>query len=466
MRHLRLFANLLPRPSTWPARWRWLALALGCALSVAVVKRYVLPKIPSISQRPVLAQTLQLPAAPADAPAPAWLLPAARSTLTILGNPARDRYPDCQFANARNPWDLAEFAGRLYIGLGDAANSGPSPNAGPVPVLTYDPGQQGFIRESMLDEEEIARFVTLDDQLLIPGTDPRQSWDWGNLYRRDAAGHWTQYRTLPRTLHAYALVRRQQQLFAAISITEAVPVGVGRERHGSAVAVSSDNGAHWRLLPLGGWRIFDFLEVGGELYASDVFPGPRIGDWLQREGRADYHAPLYQYDDQAGTFRRRPDLDASRMFPDTPESLGRGAVLDVTVDWQKQGVFIAHFFSAPDQGPMRGLYLARSLAPDAIDIRRLRLPHAGIPWDLRLEDGALEVLHSEPLSDGHWRNRISRTRDGRQWQEILSFEAVTFARSFARIGPDYYVGLGVQNVKGRCAPAEEASGTLLRLRPH
>ena len=52
--------------------------------------------------------------------------------LEVLGNPAAHRYPDCIQSFARNPWDLIAFAGRLYLGLGDDSNDGPSANAGPL----------------------------------------------------------------------------------------------------------------------------------------------------------------------------------------------------------------------------------------------------------------------------------------------------------------------------------------------
>ncbi|MFM7528733.1 MAG: hypothetical protein ACKO63_09650 [Nodosilinea sp.] len=47
---------------------------------------------------------------------------------TVLGYPAAQRYPDCGASFARNPWDLIAWRDRLYIGLGDSSNEGPSSN--------------------------------------------------------------------------------------------------------------------------------------------------------------------------------------------------------------------------------------------------------------------------------------------------------------------------------------------------
>jgi len=65
-----------------------------------------------------------------------------------LGNPAALRYPACWQSLPRTPWDLALFDGRLYVGLGNAANDGPTANAGPVPVLAYSLGQGRWRQEA------------------------------------------------------------------------------------------------------------------------------------------------------------------------------------------------------------------------------------------------------------------------------------------------------------------------------
>jgi hypothetical protein len=106
---------------------------------------------------------------------------------TALGNPAAIRYPQCWQSLPRNPWDLAVFDGRLYVGLGNASYDGPSANAGPVPLFSHHlgqaPGGAGRWRqEATVPEEEISRFIARVDALWVPGADARGSWRWGNLY--------------------------------------------------------------------------------------------------------------------------------------------------------------------------------------------------------------------------------------------------------------------------------------------
>jgi hypothetical protein len=287
------------------------------------------------------------------------------------------RYPDCAADAPRNPWDLIGHAGRLYIGLGNASNNGPFPNAGPVPVQAYEPVRGRFIRETVLPEEEIHRFYRINGELLIPGTDPKQSWHWGNLYQRGEAGVWTQYRTLPRTNHAYALTQWDGHLVAGISITEALPKVVGKARHGSAVAIGQ-RWPTWRLHPLTG-----LLQVDGRLYTSDVFPGVALRRWLKANGREAYHVPIHEYGSD-GRFHPRPDLGESTLFPATTEAGQSSAIVEQAVSWGRVAIYIGTHATKAGALPVRGLYIAGSLAPRRVSVHRVVLPTGAIAWDVRV----------------------------------------------------------------------------------
>lgn len=391
--------------------------------------------------------------------------------LQVLGNPALLRYPGCHQAYARNPWDLAAFDGRLYLGLGDASNRGPSPNAGPVPLISFDPVSGQFRQETSLPEEQIDCFYRHDDALWVPGNDPRQSWRWGNLYRLDIEGAWRQYRTLPRTIHAYALAWQGRHMLAGISIAEAVPKGVGSERHGSALAVSSDQGRSWSLIPLGGWRIFDFLHAEDQLFATDIFPGPAIQRWLDTEQRQDWHAPVYEIAMTATeglpNVRRRRDLDAQAIFPDTPHAGERAAVVTRAISWGQRAAYLGLFARWEDRWPTQGAYLADRLREGDVEVRRIPLPAGALAFDLRLEGPALQVLFAEPEADDRWRSSLWESRDGQAWKPKLSFSTNAPARAVERLGDDLYLSLGNLSPPedGRCNAADRAAGTLLRWRP-
>lgn len=385
--------------------------------------------------------------------------------IEVLGNPAASRYPDCVMSFARNPWDLAVHDHRLFIGLGDSSNEGPSANAGPVPVLAFEPEGAQFTREAMLDEEQIDRFYSFGAELLIPGDDPRESWHWGNLYQRSPQGNWQKFRTLARTIHTNALALHQGQLFAGVSVTDSVPVGYGSKRYGSAVAISTDQGHSWQLQTLGGWSIFDFLQVQGRLYANDAFPGPGMQRWLDNQRRQTYHAGVYEYA-ASGTFQRRPDLSAEVLFPQAPLAGQRLAFVQRAVAWHQGSVYIGAFAAPPAATPARHAYWARNLDPNQVDVQALPMPAGAIVWDLMVEKDELLLLLASPLPDGRWRNSVRASPDGKTWHELMHFDAPTFARAFVRWGDDFYFGLGIASppLNGECTLAQRASGSLLRAR--
>jgi hypothetical protein len=384
--------------------------------------------------------------------------------LEVLGNPASLRYPDCDQAQARNPWDLMASGGRLYIGLGDDSNEGPSANAGPVPVIVFDPVRGRFMQEAKLPEEQLDRFYWHDDALWVPGDDPRQSWRWGNVYQRSSGGVWRKFRTLPGAIHTHALTWHRGQLFAGLTVGQAVPEGVGVARWGSAVGRSGDDGQTWRVQPLGGWRILDFLTVKGRLYAVDAFAGPGLQKWLDREQRQAYHAPVYEYADEGERFERRSDLNAPTLFPDTPDADRHMALVERAVSWGAASAYLAYFAHKPDEPMVRDAYIAWDLSRDHRHIKRVPLPAKALALDLRVENATLSVLFTEPLGDSRWHNRVWSSADGEHWQPEVDFISLAPARAFEKLQGDWFFGLGsLEPVnKGECDASHEAAGTLLR----
>lgn len=476
-----------------------LALTLGLCISALLIAPKLIPRLWAYWQDRAPRITTLTPAKndPIDAQTTRYAgladlgdLLVGGGQLRVLGNPAAERYPDCDQSVARNPWDLRAFAGGLYLGLGNEDNRGPSANSGPVPVVRYDPSDGTFRQEVTLPEEQLDRFYLHDGELWVPGADARQSWRWGSLYRRDASGRWTQYRSLPRTVHAYALAWHQGHLFAGVSVTEAVPEGVGSERYGSAVAVIPSRGPsngdereramEWSLIPLGGWRILDFLKVEGQLYATDIFPGPAIQRWLDDEQRQSWHAPVYELEPSGASplphFLRRSDLDARTLFPDTPQAGKRAAIVARAVAWGERAAYLGVFASAPDSWSAHGAYLADSLRPGAVRVRRIPLPEGALAFDLRLDGEELQVLFAvpdtnTPDADGaletRWRNTLWSSRDGQQWETVLSFSAQAPARAVERLNDNLYFGLGSVRspAAGVCMPMDELAGTVLRWQP-
>lgn len=87
--------------------------------------------------------------------------------------------------------------------------------------------------------------------------------------------------------------------------------------------------------------------------------------------------------------------------------------------------------------------------------------------DVRVDDGAMQILFAQALADQRWQSTLWTSRDARTWTEVLSFSAAAPARAVDALGGDWYFGLG--NLKAPtpddCTPADTATGTLLALSP-
>jgi len=378
-----------------------------------------------------------------------------------LGIPFSDRYRDGEEIYARNIWDLQAFEERLYIGAGNYNNKGPAPNTGPVPILAWDSSKRRVIMEGQTDDEQIDRFEIINGKLYIAGIDAMESWDFGNLYRRENDGQWTKLRTIPRAIHTFALTGHNGRLYAGLVAKGTVPWYIDSKGYGSAIAVSEDYGVSWRFLALGGFRLRSFLHVKNALYAVDVFPGPGLARWVSERDRERYYAPVYELNPSRGSFERRSDLSSDRLFPETEDVRGCASVVDRVAPFGNSSVYTG----SGKNGPF-GVYRADSFSKNSIQVHRIHLPDKSRPWDILERKGTLFILFERPAANGMVQIYVLASRDLERWSEVLHFNAPTFARSFELLNGNFYFGLGseIKNPsKWRQEDLHPATGKLLRV---
>ncbi len=351
---------------------------------------------------------------------------------------------------ARNIWDMHIFEGRLYFGAGSARNSAPARNAGPVPIVCYDPARNVFLKEGTVDDEQIDAYYMYEGRLYIPGCDPIQDWRWGNFYCRQDNGRWKKHRNVPGALHMFAMAWHEGRMFGALGT-----------RNGAAVSISSDQGQTWTVVPTGGGRMYEFLTVEGGLYAVKAVPSP----WVMQRLREDVRAAVvcvseFQAPDR---FVPRPDITAETLLP---------GVHFAPDGWMR--VFRAQalgdktlYIGAGDSVPP-GLFLASSLETGHPVVRRVALPDGNRPLDWVVYGNHVYVLTKAEAADGA-EVRVFRFQkedlSGRQ--EVLHFRAPTFARSFEILNGDFYFGLGCQvddSRKWDRKPLPPATGDILRVK--
>jgi len=351
---------------------------------------------------------------------------------------------------ARNIWDMHAFEGRIYLGAGNCDNSAPAANAGPVPIVCYDPVKNSFVKEGTVDDEQIDVYYTHEGRLYIPGRDPIQDRRWGNFYCRQDNGRWKKHRNVPGALHMFALAWHEGKVFAALGT-----------RDGAAVSISADQGQTWTVVPTGGSRVYGFLTVGGNLYAAEPVPTPEMRQKL----RESFRAPFFGVSEfqPPGRFIPRRDLTAEILLPGY-EFKSKGWMTVSRA--QAVGDKTLYIGIGSDLPP--GLFLASSLEEGHPLVRRIALPDGNRPWDWVVYDNHIYVLTQAKAAEGA-EVRVFRFQkeDLSGCQEVLHFRAPTFARSFEILNGDFYFGLGCQVDDSRPwdrKPLPPATGDILRVR--
>lgn len=149
-----------------------------------------------------------------------------------LGIPTEEWYSHNLLA--RCVWDMTIYDGKLYAGCGDYVN-----NTGGVPVMYCSLDDLGnWQREGIVLDEQIGRFLVLDDKLTIPGWDPKDTPESGTYYQLED-GKWQTHDGLPDGLHNFDLVRYDGKLFA----------GIGANK-GETPIVVSENGTDFERVPM------------------------------------------------------------------------------------------------------------------------------------------------------------------------------------------------------------------------
>jgi len=323
-----------------------------------------------------------------------------------LGIPTAQRYRESEL-DARNPWDMVIHNGILYVGCGDY-----SVNTGHVNLFGCDLTTHEWKKMRTITEEAVLRFVTIGDQLLIPGTDPLSDWPNGFYYAL-TDGKWKTNRVMG-AIHMYDIVDFDHARF----------VGIGT------------SGDMYRpvLLQREGEKRFEnavFMMDGQEMFGKDEYTRLRTYDIFMLNGK------MY------ATVEALPDFDGLFVYQD--------------------GAF--HYHSSPlflkEKGDRQGRIYEKVVLGDTVyftngklrstsdfqEIAMITLPDHAICEFLLLdtdESGqeTMYVLGSKKSEGELYRTIIWRYEEGGNFHEVFSMESAMRPMSFAKDGDDFYIGMG------------------------
>ncbi len=339
----------------------------------------------------------------------------AKESFTFLGNPYNKQYKDGELIYAKNIWDMQYFNGLIYIGAGNSSNEGPAQNAGRVPVFSLDPKTDKLSFEYEVAEEQIDLFKVYKNTLFIPGHDATEKWQFGNIYKKSNE-KWNKYRTLPNALHVYDLVLKDEKIFTA----------VGLNKFG-AVFISDMNANNWEEVSQGSGRVYSFLEVGNELFATKTF---KVNDVNKLS--------VTQWEKSKNSFLDRLDLNAYKMFPNTNfENKSIKIIKPLKFD-EKSSFYIGAYKHNDHQNIPFGLFKV-SMNNKNLEVTKVILPNEFIPRDIIKRDNDLYLLINKNQDIKVLKFKKNSLE---KYEEIISFSYGTFARSFEESNGCFYFGMG------------------------
>jgi len=336
-----------------------------------------------------------------------------------LGIPLINKYPNDPAS--RTVWDMQLYNNRIYIGSGNYDT-----NTGPVDVYYYDLTKEEFVKEGTLQDEQINRFVVIDDQLIITGTDPREGWEYGNYYVWDNDS-WITKRTLIGGIHNFDLVKFHGKLFA----------GLGNDSD-SSIVMSTDGGETFSYVYMytaeneklyfdptsthSQHRVYDLFEYNGKLYAlcdiDDIY-----------EYKEDKNIFLKMYESDRGTDSYKWDLKTKLVYNN------KLVIVEKTA------------------ASLRYTDNLQSFTTILYDYKN------SWPFDALVIDDELYVLCSTYLNEKEYIVSVHKTKDCVNWELVMYFNYEMKPSSFEYANGSLYFGMGTGYYG-----TEENSGRILKVK--
>ena len=348
--------------------------------------------------------------------------------ITVLDSPYEKIYSNKKTLYARNIWDMLEFEQKLYLGAGNSSNIGPAQNAGPLPLISYNPSTNEFKKEALMHDEQIDIIKTFKNTLYIPGHDATQNWEYANIYIKEQGKAIKKYRNIKNGLHVYDIAFFDNKIFTALGV-----------KSGAAVGISEDNGASWKIDNLNHYRIYGFLEVADRLFAVKFFPSLNDFKNMSRKRKKLFFS-VAEYKDNR--FEPLYDLSFKDFFPmtDNLTTTSKKIVRPIKID--NRSLYIGAFIHNDHQAIPFGVYYAQ-IINDKLISKKVTIPENEVVWDTLYKDNIVYLLSYNKIRE---RATVFHTTDDNldSFKELISFKSSTFARSFEYINGVFYFSLGAE----------------------
>ena len=302
-------------------------------------------------------------------------------------------------AQARIPWDLFLYDGYLYVGAGNYND-----NLSPKQFMRYHITESVWENCGIVSDEQIARFLLIGEELMVPGIDPTGDWSRGNYYVLEG-NEFSIQRVIPDAIHTFDMVEYDGKIFTGDGVHGGkFPVSVAQSQTQDFIRVPFykegnllDTSANTEV------RVYDFFVCNNTLYAFLTLDAERT---------------IYRYDGEAFVYDNKWSNKIVLLRDDTHVPIRAKGNLNGNIYFTTGILYVTK--------DMKNLS-----AVDVGDSERIT--------DIALYDNICYALGYRKLSDGRYENRIYVLSD-HDAHLTASFIGDAPAVSFACTHDTWYFG--------------------------
>ena len=347
-----------------------------------------------------------------------------------LGIPLKAHYD--RGIPGRSAWDVEVYENKLFVASGDYDQ-----NIGPVHIYYYDLNLDTWVESGSVSDEQIEHFHLIDGKLMAPGADPKQDWNWGNIYIFDN-DTWITKRSIAGGIHQLDMIQHDGRIFVALGVLPGqIPIAVSDDgcetfrevpmyKDGEPFTTSlPDDPAITNAVN----RCYDFFLCNDTLYAFHY-----------RQIDSDYQLMLFRYED--GAFHYHSDLPQKLNYRRISYEIFRAKVQYENKAYISTGK----------------LYVSS----DMLNAEEIILEEDAIVSDLRVIDGLLYVMTVKQTESGEYTTSVwvKKLFADNEFRKLYYFTYPCAAQSFTYHGDCFYFGMG----DGRLSQSNSSNGSVLSVK--
>lgn len=341
-----------------------------------------------------------------------------------LGTPYESIYKNgTEDVFSRNVWDMQKYKDKIYLSGGNASNSSPSANSGPLPLISFNTKTNQFEEEFIIEDEQIDTLKIINDKLFIPGYDTVHKESIGNFYYKDL-NSWFKQKNIPEAIHVFDMIYYKNILFAAIGTP-----------NGAAIAKSNDFGKNWELEYFGEDRFYSFLVANDNLFALKKYPSKKDFEQMSKEELDNFfYITIYKN----GSFKQINSTNPI-FFKDADIKDNQTLIIKRAQEFDKKTLYQVSFNHLKPYG-----FYTVSYINNSFDVEKININPMYQIWDYIQKDNRIYFLTSIK-ENKIYKNivfYIEIYKINEKPKKLFSFYTNTFARSFEEMNGDFYFGLG------------------------